>query len=70
MNKELHFFRGAINALTWLIVGMALMARAYCSNLGITSGPQFIGWDAVAVVLGGLAAIHLVMWFDPSFKEQ
>jgi hypothetical protein len=70
MNKELRFLRGVTNALTWLIIGMTFMARMYCINLGITSGPQYISWSAVAVVLGGLLAIHTVMWLDPSFKEQ
>ena len=70
MDKELRFFRGVINALTWLMVGMTFMARMYCINLGITSGPQYIGWDTVAVVLGGLAGIHLLMWIDPAFRER
>ena len=70
MNKELRIVRGVINALTWLIVGMVFMSRLYCNNLGITSGPMYIGWDTVWFVLGGLAGIHLLMWFDPSFREQ
>lgn len=70
MNKELRFFRGVINAITWLIAGMALMSRMYCINLGITSGPMYIGWDTVAVVFGGLAGMHLLMLIDPAFKER
>lgn len=70
MNKELRIVRSVINAVTWLLVGMTFMSRMYCINLGITSGPMYIGWDTVAVVLGGLAGIHAIMWFDPSFKEQ
>ena len=70
MNKELRIFRGVINALTWMLIGMTFMSRLYCSNLGITSGPHYIGWDTVAFIVGGLAAVHLLMWFDPSFKEQ
>jgi hypothetical protein len=70
MNKELRIVRSVINAVTWLLVGMTLMSRMYCINLGITSGPMFIGWSTVAVVLGGMAGIHLVMWLDPSFKED
>jgi hypothetical protein len=49
---------------------MTVMSRIYCINLGITSGPMFIGWDTLAVVLGGLAGLHTIIWFDPAFKEQ
>lgn len=70
MNKELRIFRGVINALTWMIVGMTLMSRFYCISMDITSGFNYIGWDTVAIILGGLTAVHLLMWFDPSFKEQ
>jgi hypothetical protein len=70
MDKELRFFRGVINAFTWFIVGMTFMSRMYCINLGITSGPMYIGWSTVAVVLGGMTGIHLLMWLDPSFKER
>lgn len=64
------FFIRVIHALTWFIVGMTFMSRFYCISLGITSGPQYIGWDTVAVVLGGLAGMHLLMWIDPVFKER
>jgi len=70
MDKEIRFFRGVINALTWLIVGMTFMARMYCINLGITSGPMYIGWDTVTIVVCGLLALKAILWFDPSFKEQ
>jgi len=70
MNKELRIARGVINAITWFLVGMTVMSRIYCINLGITSGPMFIGWSTVAVVLGSMAGLHIIMWFDPSFKEQ
>lgn len=70
MDKEIRFVNKVINALTWLIIGMTFMSRMYCINLGITSGPLFIGWSTVAVVFGGLAGVHLIRWFDPSFKEQ
>ncbi len=70
MDKELRFFRGVINALTWLIVGMTFSSLLYCISMGITSGPHYVGWDTVAFIVGGLAAVHLLMWFDPSFKEQ
>ena len=63
-------FTRAISALTWLLVGMVMMSRLYCNNLGITSGPMYIGWDTVAVVLGALAGIRLLMWIDPAFREQ
>ena len=67
---ELRIVKGIVNALTWFIIGMTFMARMYCINLGITSGPSFIGWDTVAFVVGGILAIQALMWFDPSFKEQ
>ena len=66
---EVRIVKGIVNALSMFIFGMALMGRMYCINLGITSGPMYIGWDTVAVVLGGLAGIHAIMWFDPSFAE-
>ena len=62
--------RGIINAVTWMLVGMVLMARYHCISMGITSGFNYVGWDTVAYILGGLAAVHLLMWFDPTFKEQ
>jgi len=61
--------RRVVDALTWFIVGMTFMSRMYCINLGITSGVNYIGWDTVAFVVGGLLAIHAMLWFDPSFKE-
>ena len=64
------FITRSINALTWMIVGMLFMSRFYCHNLGITSGPMYIGWDTVAFVLGAVATLRLLMWVDPSFREQ
>jgi len=66
---EVRIVKGFVNALTWFIVGMTFMSRMYCINLGITSGVNYIGWDTVAFVVGGLLAIHAMLWFDPSFKE-
>ena len=65
-----RYIKGFVNALSMFILGMALMGRMYCINLGITSGPMYIGWDTVAVVLGALAGIRLLMLIDPAFKEQ
>ncbi len=59
-----------VNAMSMFITGMVVMSRMYCINLGIESGPMYIGWDTVAVVLFGLVAIHVIVWFDPSFKED
>jgi len=70
MDKETRFFRGVINALTWLIVGMTFSSWLYCNKLGITSGSMYIGTDTVLVVLGGLAGIHLLKWIDPAFRER
>ena len=70
MKNEVRIFNKIINALTWLIVGMTFSSWLYCNKLGITSGSMYIGTDTVWFVLGGLAGIHLLMWFDPSFKEE
>ena len=70
MNKELRIFRGVINALTWMIFGMTFSSLLYCNKLGITSGPMYIGWDTALFVFGGVGGMHLLMWLDPSFREQ
>jgi len=67
---EVRIVKGIVNALSMFIIGMVFMSRLYCINLGITSGPMFIGWDTVAFVILGLLAIQGVVWFDPSFKEE
>ena len=53
----------------WFIIGMTVMARLYCIKYNITSGVDYIGWDTVAIVLGGLVATRLVVAFDPSFRK-
>ena len=58
-----------IVALMWFIIGMTVMARLYCIKYNITSGVDYIGWDTVAIVLGGLVATRLVVAFDPSFRK-
>jgi len=30
---------------------------------------MYIGWDTVAIVIGGLFALQAIIKFDPSFKE-
>ena len=62
--------RGVINALTWFIIGMVFMSRMYCINLGITSGNNYIGWDAVVFTVGGLLMVQIMLWFDPSFRDD
>ena len=62
--------KGFVNALSMFIVGMAFMSRFYCIQLGITSGSMYIGWDTVLFVVAGLAAIQVLIHFDPSFKEE
>jgi hypothetical protein len=66
---EVRIIKGFVNALSMFILGAAFMGRWYCIELDITSGQMFIDWYSVIVVSFGLAAIHAVMWFDPSFKE-
>lgn len=58
-----------IDALMWFIIGMTVMARLYCIKYNITSGVDYIGWDTVAIVIGGLIATRLVVAFDPSFRK-
>ena len=58
-----------IDALMWFIIGMTFMARLYCIKYNITSGVDYIGWDTVAIVVGGLIAVRLVVAFDPSFRK-
>lgn len=67
---ETRTFRSIINAVTWMLVGMVLMARYLCISMDITSGSHYVGWDTVVYTLGGLAGLHTVMWFDPTFKED
>jgi UDP-N-acetylglucosamine enolpyruvyl transferase len=69
MNKEVRLIRGVLSALTWLIVGMTLMARFYTVRFDLTGGDA-IGWDTVAILFTGLALIHVVLRLDPSFKED
>jgi hypothetical protein len=64
-----RFITRVVDALMWFIIGMTFMARLYCSKYNITSGVDYIGWDTVAIVLGGLVAMRLVVAFDPSFRK-
>jgi hypothetical protein len=66
---EVRLVKGFVNALAWFIIGMTFMSRMYCINLDITSGPMYIGWDTVTIVVCGLLALKAILWFDPSFKE-
>lgn len=59
-----------IDALMWFIFGMTFMARMYCIKYNITSGGDYIGWDTVAILVGGLACIRLIVALDPSFKKD
>ena len=67
---QVRIIKGFVNALSMFIIGMVSMSRIYCIALGIESGPMYIGWDTVAFTLAGLIAIHIIVWFDPSFKEE
>ena len=61
--------KGFVNALSMFIVGMAFMSRFYCIQLGITSGPMYVGWDTILFVVGGVGALNLLVWLDPSFRD-
>ena len=67
---QVRIIKGFVNALSMFIIGMVFMSRFYCIALGIESGPMYIGWDTVGFTLAGLLAIRVVVWFDPSFKEE
>jgi|MGYP003325987944 hypothetical protein len=61
--------KNVINTLTGMIIGMLFMSMFYCQQLGITSGPMYIGWDTAAFTLGGVIAMRLLVWLDPSFAD-
>jgi hypothetical protein len=66
---EARFVKGLINLMTGFLLGMIVMARFYCNAFNITSGSMYIGWDTIAITCGALVFIHLLVKFDPSFKE-
>ena len=67
---EVKIMRGVINAFTWMVVGMVMMARFFCNHMAIdTNSPLFIGWDTVAFTALVLVLVQVLMAFDPSFKE-
>lgn len=67
---QVRIIKGFVNALSMFMLGAALMGRWYCVHLGITSGPMFLDWTSIGVMTAGLIAIHIIVWFDPSFKEE
>jgi len=62
--------RRVVDALTWFIIGMVFMSRMYCIKLGITSGHDYIGWDTVLFVVGGLLMVQSMLWIDPAFRDD
>ena len=67
---EVRLVRGFIQAMTWMLFGMLLMAHLYCHDLGITSGPMYIGWDTTAIVGVCLVLFQVILRLDPSFKDD
>ena len=63
-------FKTAIDLITGALFGMVFMSMFYCQHLGITSGTMYIGWDTAAFTLGGVMAMRMLMWIDPSFKVR
>jgi hypothetical protein len=62
--------RNIVHAVTWMLMGMVMMARFFCNQLAIDShSPLFIGWDTVAFTAAALMVIQALVWLDPSFKE-
>jgi hypothetical protein len=66
----IRLVRGFIQAMTWMLFGMLLMAHLYCYDLGITSGPMYVGWDTTAIVGVCLLMFQVLLCFDPSFKDD
>ena len=67
---EVRIVKAFIHAMVWMLVGMVVMAHIYCYNLGITSGPMFIDWMTLWVTGGALVMFELLLFFDPSFKDD
>ena len=70
IDMEVRIVRGFIHAITWMLIGMLLMARLYCYNLGITSGMHYVGWDTTAIVVACLLMFQVLIHFDPSFRDD
>jgi len=70
IDMEVRLVKAFIHAMVWMLVGMLVMARLYCYNLGITSGPHYIGWDTTAIVVACMLLFKLLLMFDPSFKDD
>ena len=70
IDMEVRIVKAFIHAMVWMLVGMVVMARIYCYNLGITSGPHYIGWDTTAIVGCALLMFKLILVFDPSFRDE
>ena len=70
IDMEVRLVRGFIQAMTWMLFGMLLMAHLYCHDLGITSGPMYVGWDTTAIVGVCLLMFQVLLRFDPSFKDD
>jgi hypothetical protein len=67
---EVKIVRGVIHAMTWMVVGMVMMARFFCNHLVIdVTSPLYIGWDTVAFTFAALVAIQVLVALDPSFKD-
>ena len=60
----------ALPSLDAVEVLMPDALRVACQHLGITSGMTYIGWDTAAFTLGGVMAMRMLMWIDPSFKVR
>jgi UDP-N-acetylmuramyl pentapeptide phosphotransferase/UDP-N-acetylglucosamine-1-phosphate transferase len=67
---EVRLIKGVINLLTGFIMGMMVMAVFYCNALNITSGAMYIDGVTVTIVIVSLLVLHLVIYFDPSFKDD
>jgi hypothetical protein len=64
------FTTRVIDALVWLIIGMTIMARLYCTKYNITDGADYISWGTAATVIIGVAVMRWVVSLDPSFRKD
>ena len=67
---EVRLVKGIINLLTGFIMGMMVMAVFYCNALNIKSGAMYIDGVTVTIVIVSLLVLHLIVYFDPSFKDD
>lgn len=64
-----RFVTRVVDALVWLIIGMTIMARLYCTKYNITDGADYISWSMALLIIGGVLCMRWVVSLDSSSKE-